>query len=151
MADKTVGGLYLSLGLDISELEAGFAVADRTMNQALARFNSDAAQIKLKADIDTANATSAVEKLNIQYKALGDQIEIARKKELLLMRDMEASRNSLGADNPLTRKAETALLKQQRATALLAQKQRELKGVIDTSAGSMFRFSDALQASQGGI
>lgn len=151
MADRTVGGLYLSLGLDISELEAGFAVADRTMNQALARFNSEAAQIKLRADIDTANATSAVEKLNIQYKALGDQIEIARKKELLLMRDMEASRNSLGADNPLTRKAETALLKQQRATALLAQKQRELKGVIDSSAGSMFRFSDALQASQGGI
>lgn len=151
MADRTVGGLYLSLGLDISELEAGFAVADRTMNQALARFNSDAAQIKLKADIDTANAESAVEKLNIQYKALGDQIEIARKKELLLMRDMEASRNSLGADNPLTRKAETALLKQQRATALLAQKQRELKGVIDTSSSSMFRFSEALQASQGGI
>lgn len=151
MADRTVGGLYLSLGLDISELEAGFAIADRTMNQALARFNSDAAQIKLRADIDTANAESAVEKLNIQYKALGDQIEIARKKELLLMRDMEASRNSLGADNPLTRKAETALLKQQRATALLAQKQRELKGVIDTSAGSMFRFADALQASQGGI
>ena len=45
MADRTVGGLYLSLGLDISELEHGFALADRTVNQAVKRFDSEATQI----------------------------------------------------------------------------------------------------------
>ena len=151
MADRTVGGLYLSLGLDISELEHGFALADRTVNQAVKRFDSEATQIKLKADIDMANADSAIDKLTIRYKSLGEQIELARKKELLLKRDMEAAAKNFGADNAVTTRATTALLKQQKTVALLAAEQRKLKTAMDASASSVFNFGNALSAAQGGM
>ena len=151
MADRTVGGLYLSLGLDISELEHGFALADRTVNQAVKRFDSEATQIKLKADIDMANADSAIDKLTIRYKSLGEQIELARKKELLLKRDMEAAAKNFGADNAVTTRATTALLKQQKTVALLAAEQRKLKTAMDASASSVFSFGNALSAAQGGM
>ena len=151
MADRTVGGLYLSLGLDISELEYGFALADRTVNQAVKRFDSEATQIKLKADIDMANADSAIDKLTIRYKSLGEQIELARKKELLLKRDMEAASKNFGADSAVTTRATTALLKQQKTVALLAAEQRKLKTAMDASASSVFNFGNALSAAQGGM
>lgn len=151
MADRTVGGLYLSLGLDISELEYGFALADRTVNQAVKRFDSEATQIKLRADIDMANADSAIDKLTIRYKSLGEQIELARKKELLLKRDMEAASKNFGADSVVTTRATTALLKQQKTVALLAAEQRKLKSAMDASASSVFNFGNALSAAQGGM
>ena len=128
---KTVGSLYLSLGLDISELEQGFALADRTVSQAISRFNSEAKQVRLQADIDTANAETGLHKLRVQFDSLGKQIDIARQKELLLMRDLEATRKSFGSDNALTSKAQTALLAQQKQTALLMARQRELKAALE--------------------
>ena len=147
---KTVGSLYLSLGLDISELEQGFALADRTVSQTISRFNSEAKQIRLQADIDTANAETGLEKLRVQFDSLGKQIDIARQKELLLMRDLEATRKSFGADNALTSKAQTALLAQQKQTALLMARQRELKSALESSSSAMARFGDAAMAARGG-
>lgn len=148
---KTVGGLYLSLGLDISELEQGFALADRTVSQAISRFNSEAKQVRLQADIDTANAETGLDKLRVQFDSLGKQIDIARQKELLLMRDLEATRKSFGSDNALTSKAQTALLSQQKQTALLMARQRELKAALESSSSAMARFGDAAMAARGGV
>lgn len=151
MADRTVGGLYLSLGLDISELEAGFAVADRTMNQALARFNSEAAQIKIKTNIDTLKAEDDLGKLKAQFRGLGEEIDVLRKKELLLQRDFEATNKALGADNALTRKAGTNLLKQQQAIALLESRQRDIGKTIDTVSSPWFQAAEAINAAKGGV
>lgn len=148
---KTVGSLYLSLGLDISELEQGFALADRTVSQAISRFNSEAKQVRLQADIDTANAETGLDKLRVQFDSLGKQIDIARQKELLLMRDLEATRKSFGSDNALTSKAQTALLSQQKQTALLMARQRELKAALESSSSAMARFGDAAMAARGGV
>lgn len=151
MADRTVGGLYLSLGLDISELEAGFAIADRTMNQALARFNSEAAQIKIKTNIDTLKAEDDLGKLKAQFRGLGEEIDVLRKKELLLQRDFEATNKALGADNALTRKAGTNLLKQQQAIALLESRQRDIGKTIDTVSSPWFQAAEAINAAKGGV
>ena len=148
---KTVGSLYLSLGLDISELEQGFALADRTVSQAISKFNSDAKQIRLQADIDTANAETGLDKLRVQFDSLGKQIDIARQKEKLLMRDLEATKKAFGSDSAMTSRAQTALLQQQKQTALLMARQRELKAALDSSSSAMARFGDAAMAARGGV
>jgi hypothetical protein len=147
---KTVGSLYLSLGLDISELEYGFALADRTVSQAISRFNHEAQNLRFQAQIDTNNAESSIERLRIQYESLGKQIDNARQKEMLLLRNLEATRNSLGANNPLTAKAETALKRQQVYISNLTRQQRELKATMDLSSSSVINFADAMRAARGG-
>jgi len=148
---KTVGSLYLSLGLDISELEQGFALADRTVSQAISKFNSEAKQVRLQADIDTANAETSLDKLRVQFDSLGKQIDIARQKELLLLRDLEATKKAFGSDSAMTSRAQTSLLQQQKQTALLLARQRELKAALDSSSSAMARFGDAAMAARGGV
>lgn len=150
MADRTVGGLYLSLGLDISELEYGFALADRTVKQAVRKFDEEAKHLKIQTDIDTLNAETAIEKLQARYRGLGAEIKNAQDKERLLLRDMQAAERELGKDSAITQRAKTSWLNQQRVIASLQSRQRELKATIDVSTSSMFKFAEAIQAARGG-
>lgn len=148
---KTVGSLYLSLGLDISELEQGFALADRTVSQAISKFRQESKNISLQADIDTANAETAIEKLTIRYKALGQQIALSREQELLFRRNYEASLKAFGADSTITMNAKTSLLRQEAVTASMLERQRNMKTLIDSSTSSMVKFGEAIRAARGGM
>ena len=150
MADRTVSGLYLSLGLDISELEYGFAEADRTVKQAIRKFDDDAKTLKIQTDIDTLQAETAIEKLQARYRGLGAEIENAQKKERLLYRNMQASERELGKDSSITAKAKVAWMRQQQLIASMQSRQRELKATIDVSSSSMFKFAEAINAAKGG-
>ena len=76
---QEVDSLYLSLGLNIADLELGFETAGKTVKQAMSRLNSEANQIRLKADIDVTRLEAAgksVEALKVREKALNDELAV---------------------------------------------------------------------------
>ncbi len=114
---KEVSSLYISLGLNIADLEQGFKVAGQTVKQAISRLNSEATQIKLRADIDVTRLEAAgkhVEALKAREKALNDELAVQQKKLELLNRAYEANAKNFGADHALTRGVDTKRLYQTR-------------------------------------
>lgn len=140
---KEIDSLYLSLGLNISDLELGFKEAGMTVKQAISRLNSEAKQIQLKADIDIAKLEAAgkpIDALRAKEKALNDELAIQQKKLELLNRAYEANAKTYGKDSGITRGVDTKRLYQQRdierLKASIAQVNAELNqtGAKATSA-----------------
>jgi len=114
---QEIDSLYLSLGLNISDLELGFKEAGVTVKQAISRLNSEAKQIQLKADIDIAKLEAAgkpIDALRAKEKALNDELAIQQKKLELLNRAYEANAKTYGKDSGITRGVDTKRLYQQR-------------------------------------
>lgn len=140
---KEIDSLYLSLGLNISDLELGFKEAGVTVKQAISRLNSEAKQIQLKADIDIAKLEAAgkpIDALRAKEKALNDELALQQKKLELLNRAYEANAKTYGKDSGITRGVGTKVLYQQRdierLKASIAQVNAELSqtGAKATSA-----------------
>ena len=138
-----VDSLYLSLGLNIADLELGFETAGKTVKQAMSRLNSEANQIRLRADIDVTRLEAAgksVEALKAREKALNDELAVQQKKLELLNRAYQANEKTYGKDSSLTRGVDTKRLYQvrdiERLKAQLAQVNGELAktGTASTSA-----------------
>lgn len=138
-----VDSLYLSLGLNVADLELGFETAGKTVKQAMSRLNSEANQIRLRADIDVTRLEAAgksVEALKAREKALNDELAIQQKKLELLNRAYEANSKTYGKDSSLTRGVDTKRLYQvrdiERLKAQIAQVNGELAktGSASTSA-----------------
>lgn len=114
---QEVDSLYLSLGLNVADLEMGFQTAGQTVRQAMSRLNSEANQIRLKADIDVTRLEAAgksVEALKAREKALNDELAVQQKKLELLNRAYQANAKTYGADHSLTRGVGTKRLYQLR-------------------------------------
>lgn len=85
MADRPIDELYVSLGLDISEFERDFAVADRKWQQAASKLSSNTRMAKLKMEVDMAGfdkADKSIAALNARLKGLNavynDQFKVMR-------------------------------------------------------------------------
>jgi len=114
---QEVDSLYLSLGLNVADLEMGFQTAGQTVRQAMSRLNSEANQIRLKADIDVTRLEAAgksVEALKAREKALNDELAVQQKKLELLNRAYQANAKTYGTDHSLTRGVDTKRLYQLR-------------------------------------
>ena len=138
-----VDSLYLSLGLNVADLELGFETAGKTVKQAMSRLNSEANQIRLRADIDVTRLEAAgrsVEALKAREKALNDELAVQQKKLELLNRAYQANEKTYGKDSSLTRGVDTKRLYQvrdiERLKAQIAQVNGELAktGTASTSA-----------------
>ena len=140
---QEIDSLYLSLGLNISDLELGFKEAGVTVKQAISRLNSEAKQIQLKADIDIAKLEAAgkpIDALRAKEKALNDELAIQQKKLELLNRAYEANAKTYGKDSGITRGVDTKRLYQQRdierLKASIAQVNAELNQTGAKAAGA---------------
>ena len=114
---QEVDSLYLSLGLNVADLEMGFQTAGQTVRQAMSRINSEANQIRLKADIDVTRLEAAgksVEALKAREKALNDELAVQQKKLEILNRAYQANAKTYGTDHSLTRGVDTKRLYQLR-------------------------------------
>ena len=114
---KQVSSIYISLGLNADDLQLGFKVAGQTVKQAIARLNSEANQIRLRADIDVTRLEAAgkhVDALKAREKALNDELTIQQKKLELLNRAYEYNAKTFGTDHGNTRGVETKRLYQTR-------------------------------------
>ena len=141
---QEVDSLYLSLGLNIADLELGFETAGKTVKQAMSRLNSEANQIRLKADIDVTRLEAAgksVEALKAREKALNDELAVQQKKLELLNRAYQANEKTYGKDSSLTRGVDTKRLYQmrdiERLKAQLAQVNGELAKTSTASTSAL--------------
>lgn len=140
---QEIDSLYLSLGLNISDLELGFKEAGVTVKQAISRLNSEAKHIQLKADIDIAKLEAAgkpIDALRAKEKALNDELAIQQKKLELLNRAYEANAKTYGKDSGITRGVDTKRLYQQRdierLKASIAQVNAELSKTSAKATGA---------------
>ena len=129
MAGNDTESLFLTLGLDINELETGFVAADRTVRENLARLNRESNLIKLRAEVEIGNldeTADAAQILTIRETALNQQMEIQRDR----IRLAEAALSDLiqrhGEEAVVTQRAETAL---ERERLSLQRLERELREV----------------------
>ena len=140
MADKgqTIASLYLSLGVDLSELDEGLALADRSVKDALAKLNSENRQVKIQADIDMAKlegAGTVLDKIKVKYEAITKQLEIQNQKTLILQRNLEQAQKS-GAPDRVQSAAKRRLMEQQLNTAKMEAEQRRLSSILGMSGGA---------------
>ena len=140
MADKgqTIASLYLSLGVDLSELDEGLALADRSVKDALAKLNSENRQIKIQADIDMAKLEgtgTVLDKIKVKYEAVTKQIGIQNQKTLILQRNLEQAQKS-GAPDRVQSAAKRRLMEQQLNTAKMEAEQRRLSSILGMSGGT---------------
>lgn len=141
---KHVDSLYLTLGLNASDLELGFKTAGQTVKQAISRLNSDANRIRLKADIDVTRLEAAgksVEALRTRERALNEELTVQQRKLELLNRAYEANAKTYGKDSGLTRGVDMKRLYQtrdiERLRAQIAAVNQELAKTA-TKSGSAF-------------
>lgn len=147
---KEIDSLYLSLGLNVSDLELGFKTAGQTVKQAISRLNSEANQIRLKADIDVTRlevAGRSVEALQAREKALNAELAVQQKKLELLNRAYEANAKTYGKDSGITRGVDTKRLYQtrdiERLKASIAQVNAELTQTAAKSTGAFGKLGAA--------
>lgn len=138
---ETVAALYTKLGLDISSLDEDFALAGRTVNQAMGQLNHQTKKIKLETDIDIKKLDEAKDKtkiLELQEQSLSKQMDIQRQKVELTSaayRDMVAAK---GADSAASNKLETRLLSERRAySSLEAQMRKTQQAQSQSAAGGL--------------
>jgi hypothetical protein len=155
---QEIDSLYLSLGLNIADLEMGFQTAGQTVRQAISRLNSEAKQIQLKADIDVTKLESAgkyVDALKVKEKALTDELAVQQKKLELLNRAYQANAKTYGKDSGITRGVDTKRLYQQKEIAQLqarlAQVNAELGKTAQVSQGAFGKMANAVSSAQGKI
>ncbi|ORT99652.1 hypothetical protein D081_1802 [Anaerovibrio sp. JC8] len=132
---QEIDKLYLSLGLNIDDLKLGFNTANKTVQQAITRLNSDAKKIKLQTDIDLSKLQgvgSELDKIRVKYEAINKQLDIQRQKESILNAQYKHSLNTHGADSAVTQRAQMALLNQQKTVAGMEAEMRKLGNALNT-------------------
>ena len=141
MAGNSVDKLYVSIGLDDSELQVGLQKTDMTVNQAYAKLNHDAKKLRLETAIKINNldgAGSELDKLKVKYDALAKQIEIAQRRQELASKVFSHNTSSYGIDSAVTKKSETAALNAAKSLSYLRAQYRatgaEIKK-LDSTAG----------------
>ena len=85
--DNSVGGLYIRLGLSLSELETGFITASQTVAANISRLNREADLIRLRAEVEIAGldeVNDAERILQIRTESLNQRIAIQRDRIRLL-------------------------------------------------------------------
>lgn len=150
MAGETVGSLYVKLGLDISSLDQDFALADKSVSQAISRLNHESKKIRIGADIDLKTLDAGADSmrgLNIQQSALSRQADIQRKKIELLNAAYRESVAAKGADSAASARLETRLLNERRTLANLTAQLRNVdKERAAASKSTLARSIDQLAA-----
>jgi hypothetical protein len=161
---EPIASLYAKLGLDVSELQSDFALADKTVNEAMAKLNHEKKTIKLKTDIDLNGideATGKTQRLAVQERGLTQQLDIQRQKVQIMTAAYREVTAAKGADSAASARMETRLLNEQRAYTSLQQQIRRTRaeqtaeasgaGRAATSAGGVGGLLSSISAGQAAL
>lgn len=124
---QQIDELFISLGLDIAQLQLDFDTAGQTVSSAISKLNSSGNKIKLQMETDLSKLDgvgSELDKIKVKYEAINRQLDLQRQKETILSAVLKDAQKNSGADSYLSRKAETDLLRQQK---LIAQTEAEVR------------------------
>lgn len=129
--DNTIGGLYMRLGLSLSELETDFIAAERTTRENLARLNRQSNLIRLRAEVDIGNLDTASDQLQIltvRENALNEQMAIQRDRIRIADAALRDLIQQHGQESVVAQRAAAAL---ERERLALQRLERELREVTD--------------------
>lgn len=119
---ETVAALYTKLGLDLSSLSSDFALAGKTVDQAISRINHENKKIRIEADIDLSKLDGAKDKaksIDTREQALIRQLDLQRQKIRLVAAAYREMAQAKGADSAASARLETRLLNERKAYANL--------------------------------
>ncbi len=145
--NETVGGLYLSLGLDVSELESGFIAVDRTVSQNMARLNRESNLIRLRAEVEIGNldeTADATQILTIRETALNRQMQIQRDRIRLTEASLQQLTQQHGASAAVTQRMAMQLERERLALQRLQSSLDELHENADDAGSSFENLTDIL-------
>lgn len=154
---QKVDELYLSIGLDVDQLQLDFDTAGKTVSQTMARLNSEIKQLKIKTSIDTTKLEGVgtdVDKIRVKEQSLTKEIELHTQKMNILAAAYKSAQMQYGNDSGVTRKAETSLLGQQAAVEKLKASLRGLaieEAKIGAGSTGMTRIRDGAQSARAGL
>lgn len=114
-----VDELYVSVGADLSELDADFALADKTVRQAMAQLNRQNTKVKLQAEIDLSKATTEEERFAIKQKQIQEQLRIVAERIKITNVEYQNMVKDTTAASASSQTLENALLRQRKAYAEL--------------------------------
>lgn len=126
---QKIDELYISLGLDLNQLNLDLVAADKSISQNMSKLNSDKTQLRLKLDVDLAGldkADKSLEAFKLRQESLLKQIEVQRQKVELAKTAKLDNVQFLGEDSPAARKSATNLLREQK---IFADMQAELNKI----------------------
>lgn len=127
---ETVAALYTKLGLDLSSLSSDFALAGKTVDQAISRINHENKKIRIEADIDLSKLDGAKVKarsIDTREQALIRQLDLQRQKIRLVAAAYREMVQAKGADSAASARLETRLLNERKAYANLEVQLRAVR------------------------
>ena len=135
-----VGSLFISLGLNLSDLETDFIAADRTVTENVRRLNRESEIIRLRSQVEIAglDETADAERiLQIRTDALNRQMQIQRDRVRILTAELQSLTNAHGENAAITQRATIRLERERLALANLERESRNL-GETSDETNSIF-------------
>ena len=154
---QKIDSLYLSIGLDVDQLQLDFDTAGKTVSQTMARLNSEIKQLKIKTSIDTSKLEGVgtdVDKVRVKEQALTRELQLQTQKMNILAAAYKSAQAQYGNDSGITRKAETSLLGQQAAVEKLKASLRGLaieEAKIGAGSTGLARIREGAQSARAGL
>lgn len=127
---ETVAALYTKLGLDLSSLSSDFALAGKTVDQAISRINHENKKIRIEADIDLSKLDGAKDKarsIDTREQALIRQLDLQRQKIRLVAAAYREMAQAKGVDSAASARLETRLLNERKSYANLEVQLRAVR------------------------
>ncbi len=127
---ETVAALYTKLGLDLSSLSSDFALAGKTVDQAISRINHENKKIRIEADIDLSKLDGVRDKaksIDTREQVLIRQLDLQRQKIRLVAAAYREMAQAKGADSAASARLETRLLNERKAYANLEVQLRSVR------------------------
>ena len=144
---ETISELFLSLGLDISQLESDFIAADRNVNEAMARLRRQSTLIDLRARVELEGlneATDGARRLAVQEQALNERLSVQRDRIRITEAALQSLQRSRNQDRAAIQRAEVALERERLALAELENELRNLSDAQDDAADGTGNLTDAI-------
>lgn len=129
---QTVDQLFLSLGLDMTQLDADFVTADRTVSQAMQELSRKKTQAKVRMEIDMTayqGAENTVQALALKEQHLTEQLKLQKNAVAIVNATYQESVRAKGADDAASQRILTRLLREQKSEADLAAQIRNVNKV----------------------
>ena len=130
MAKETVAALYTKLGLDISSLNSDFALAGRTVDQAISRINHESKKIRIETDIDLSKLNTVKDRTKVtdtKEAALIKQLELQKQKIDLVTAAYKSMTEAKGKDSVASMRLESRLLNERKAYANLEAQLKQVR------------------------
>ena len=111
-AGQQIDELFISLGLDIAQLQLDFDTAGQTVSSAIAQLNRESNNIKIQMETDLSKLDGVgneLDKIKVKQEAINHQLDLQRQKEEILRAILKDAQKNTGTDSGASRKAETDL------------------------------------------